>query len=273
MPKQKERPEMPNGGAGGGYDPVTHESPHPMPPPPPPPQPRAPANPPAVGNPIGGPGARLDVPTMRPPGFSAAPGAYIGPHGGRGSWQAPGFPPPPAFTDGVGPQSVHQLEPPLPIGTKATHFSGPLVSGGIPQSALWRLPHQIQGATPVGGTPILTTTFTVDWSMGNFSVTTQFPPNSLIISFAGVTAVPFTASPTFQLGSLSGGSDILTAGTFPAPGTPITFNPATGQLPLWDATGLQQPFQAFLTVNGNTGGTAGLGIILIQFLTIPQRWT
>lgn len=202
--------------------------------------------------------------------FERSPGHFI--KQGRG-FQAPGFPPPPAFTNGLGPQSAHQLEPPLPVGTKATHFSGPLVSGGIAQTPLWRQRGSIQGSAPIGGTPILTTTLSVDYSMGNFTVTTQFPPDSLIISFAGVTAVPFTASPTFQLGRLSGASDIISGGTFPAPGGPITFQPATGQLPLWDATGLQRPFQAFLTVNGNTGGAAGLGFILIQFVRIPQRWT
>lgn len=263
--KQKDRPEQPNGGAGGGYDPVTHERQHQAPPPQQPPrnQPQA-----TVGSAIG-----PDVPAVHSPQFSAAPGRYFNGKGARASWQAPGFPPPPAFTNGLGPQSAHQLAPPLPIGEKATHFSGPLVSGGIAQTPLWRPRGQLQGNAPIGGTPLLTTTLSVDYSMQNFTVTVQFPPDSLIISFAAVTAVPFTASPTFQLGSLSGGSDILTGGTFAAPGSPINFQPATGQLPLWNAIGLQVPFQAFLTVNGNTGGTAGLGFILIQFVRIPQRWT
>lgn len=272
MAKPKDRPEKANGGGGGGYDPVTHQSSHPAAQPPPPPQPRQPANPPVVGNPIGGPGARMDVPTGRPPGFSAAPGRYVDGHAGRGSWQAPGFPPPPMFTDGVGPQGAGQLEPPLPLGTLATHFSGPLVSGGIAQQTGWRPLGQLQVDGPIGGTPILSTSLTVDFSMGNFTVPVQFPSDSLAISFAGVTAVPFTTSPTFQLGGLPGGSDILTGGTFAAPGSPITFQPVTAQLPLWDAAGLQKPFQGFLTINSNTGGTAGLGFILIQFVRIPRRW-
>jgi len=257
---KKERPEASNGEAGGSYDPHTHARAHQSPPPPPPPP----------MNPQTGIMPAADVPQLHPPGFSAAPGRYMTANA-RVGWQAPGYPPPPA---GSTAQSAHNLMPPLPIGTKATHFSGPLVSGGIPQVSEWSAPHGgLMLNDPIGGTPILTTYLALDYSQGNFSVPVQFPEDSLIISYAAVTAIPFTASPTFQLGTLSGASDIVSGGAFPAAGSPVTFTATTGQLPLWDPPGLQQSFQAFLTVNGNTSGTAGLGFILFQFVRIPQRWT
>ena len=223
-----------------------------------------------VGSPVGGPGARLDVPTGRPPGWSAAPGSFIAQPGP--GWHAPGFPPPPA---GSTAQSAFNLQAPLPIGEKATHFSGPIVSGGIPQVPAWTAPHGGPMLTdPIGGSAILTAGLWVDYSQGNFTIPVQFPPDSLIVSIGTTTAVAFTAAPTFQLGTTSGGSQIGT-GTMPAPGGPLTFLDASGQLPLWgaqNATPPLVPFQAYLTVAGNTG-TAGLGVILVKFIRIAQRWT
>lgn len=272
MPKQN-RPEsephpMQHAGAGGGGG-----NPHPHVPPSAP-QPRVPPNTPqtTVGSAVGGPGARLDVPTMRPPGFSAAPGRYVDQPGGA-SWQAPGFPPPPA---GSTAESAFQLQAPLPIGEKATHFSGPIVSGGIPAVSGWTTPHGGPMLTdPIGGSANLTAGFWVDYSQGDFTIPIQFPPDSLIGAIGAATAVAFASAPTFQIGRTSGGSEIG-GGSMPAPGGPLTFIDATGQLPLWgaqDATPPLVPFQAFLTVAGNTGGAAGLGVILVQFIRIAQRWT
>jgi hypothetical protein len=125
---------------------------------------------------------------------------------------------------------------------------------------------------PIGGTPILTTYLTLDYSQGNFTVPVQFPEDSLVIGIASATAVAFTASPTFQLGRTPGASNVASGG-MPAPGAPLSFLAASGQLPLWGAAAPEAPFMAYLTVAGNAGGTAGLGFILVQFLRIPQRWT
>jgi hypothetical protein len=198
--------------------------------------------------------------------MEAAPGSFLSP---EQFFQSPTFPPP-----GLGkvPASVSGLQPPLPIGSKATYFSGPLMSGSIPQKATAGYPNA--SFAPVGGAALLTMALAVDYSMGNFTVPVQFPPDSVITGVAEVIAVPFTGTPPkFQLGTTSGAADIVAATAFPATAGPTTFAAAAGQLPLWGSTTPKVPFQASFTVTLNTGSTAGLALVLIQFARVPQKWT
>lgn len=197
--------------------------------------------------------------------FETAPGRHIFHNNGRATWTPPSFPPPPSENT---PAGMDALGAPLPIGTKATHFSGPIVSGGLPQVPVW----PDFASLAVGGSAMLSTTLAIDFGMGNFMVPLQFPSDALITGFAMATVVQFTTPPSFQVGKTPGAGDIA-GGSLPAPGGPLQFQPATGQLPLWDAAPPQRPFLAFLTVSGNTGGTAGLGFVLLQYVRIPQRWT
>lgn len=274
MAKHKDRPQQSNGGAGGGYQspeggwqqqPESHSASEPMT--------GVPPNTPqaVVGSPVGGPGLRLDVPTGRPPGFSAAPGAFVQP--GGTSWQAPGYPPSPGWET---PSGIEQLAVPLPIGEKATHFSGPIVSGGIPQNPLWRVPGSTpsEGPLPVAGTAVLTTTLTVDFSMGDFTIPVQFPEGSVLSMYGTTTLIGFDAAgPVAWSLKNAAGASLLNGSFLSAPNHAGPFA-AGNMLPLWDAAPPEIPFQAQLNVNGNTpAGTQGLGLIMIQYIRIPQRWT
>lgn len=147
----------------------------------------------------------------------------------------------------------------FPDGILATHVQGPLVSGPV---------GGVQGAA---GSAVLTLTLQIDWSMGNFSIPLKFPGGSFLQS---ITAVTYEAGlgATVQLGTQQGASDIGTV-TLPAKGAVAPAVPPNAQLPMWDDECPFCPFQAWLTVSGNTGATAGGAVVLITYARLAAPWS
>jgi len=175
---------------------------------------------------------------------------------------AMGFPPPgslPATFPPLGHTPTRIQEILVNAGAKATHFSGPIVSG-FPTAN-----HMSQQAA---GTAILACALRIDYSMGSFSLPIQFPHDAILLwaVSVGLTAFSGGAAPTLALGSAASGADILAATTVGAAGTAIT--PVTGILPPASAT---HPFQAYLTLT-NAGSTAGSAIILLLFARTTSLW-
>lgn len=163
---------------------------------------------------------------------------------------------------GHAPTSFRQMMSNLP-GTKATHITGPLVSGPVPGSPL------VAGAAP------LALTLMLDYTMGNFNLVLPFPPGSFIYSWMSIAFTGFNASPgpvAFGLGSQSGLTDIFSGGSFGSAGGEIDQN-ITGSLPLWNAVSPLVPFQAWLNVSGMAGATAGQGLIVLFYFRLPQAWS
>lgn len=186
------------------------------------------------------PGFTLDGP---PPAVSAA--AYP-------------LPMPPVY--GKAPTSMTQIVPNL--GDKASHFTGPVVSGP---------PGPPLGAANVQGAALFAFSFYVDYSMGGFSLPVQFPPNSILLWMITTTYAAFTGGtggPTVALGSAASGTDILAATTVTATAKGKSTTAITGCLPLPTDPA---PGQAFVTVVGN-GNTAGGAIISLIYLRPGRSW-
>lgn len=161
---------------------------------------------------------------------------------------------------GKAPTSFAQMQSKLP-GTKATHFMGPVVSGPA------------TGKNEASGTGAQALTLLLDYTMGNFSIPIQFPIGSFVYSWLSVTFVAFATGPVaFTMGSTSGATDILTAGSFGAAHGELDQN-ITGSLPLWDAVSPAVPFQGWLNVSGNTGGPGGQGLIVLFFFRLALPWS
>lgn len=213
--------------------------------------------PPPAPEPVPAPAAEAPPAPVEPlPAAPEAPASQGQP--GVPSLAAGSLPP----TLGKTPTSINQLLPTNPYGTKATHFTGPVVSGPTPGNPLG-----------VEGVAQLNFACQIDYTMGNFTLPIQFPTNSFLLSVTTVEYQVFSpnvTAPSISLGSTSGAADILAATVIPA-GTVTT--PIAGQLPLWTAVSPQVPFQAFLSVAGNTGNTAGGLFLLITYARLALKWS
>lgn len=156
---------------------------------------------------------------------------------------------------GKTPTSINQIL--LSGGAKATHFTGPVVSGNSAHEVL--------------GSALLAMAISVDYTMGNFSLPIQFPTDSLLLYFVTMPYAAFaggTGDTQVQLGTASGRNDIATANGFGALHT-ITINPVQGTLPF---SVDPNPFQCWITVN-NEGNTAGKGVVLLTYARLAQAWS
>lgn len=147
----------------------------------------------------------------------------------------------------------------FPDGVLATHFQGPLVSGPTPG---------VQGAA---GSATLTLTLQIDWSQGDYSIPIQFPGGCFLQSLSAITYETGLGA-SVQLGTQQGGSDIGTV-TLPAKGAVSPPQTPGAQLPVWDDQCPFCPFQAWLTVSGNTGATQGGAIVLITYVRLAAPWS
>jgi hypothetical protein len=108
----------------------------------------------------------------------------------------------------------------------------------------------------------------IDYSMGNFSLTIQFPANSFLygVSIEGLIAFTAATPPTVQLGRTAGGAQILAATPLSIVLRSVTNVPVIGSLPFPGDTGVLAPWQASLTVAGNAGtSTAGSNLVAIIY--------
>jgi hypothetical protein len=161
---------------------------------------------------------------------------------------------------GKTPTAINQIVANAP-GIITTQFTGPVVSGQINM-----------GTVP--GLALLALPILVDYSMGDFSLPIQFPPQSMLLWAATMVYNSFTGSSgptdtTFELGTAAGRNDILTAdGMGPIHTTAI--HPIQGTLPFAIDP---NPFQAWLSV-AQSGNTAGSGLIVLIFARLGQlKWS
>jgi hypothetical protein len=210
------------------------EQPPPQPAPPDPvPPPAAPPAPPAAG------AQRPAAPGLKGPGVAL-------------------FGAPPLL--GKTPTTVQQLL--ANFGGKATHFTGPVVSGGTP------------GAATVAGSALCALMLRVDYTMGNFTLPILFPADSILLWCTQQAYTAFTGGTldtTFALGRTSGGAEILAATNMGALHA-AAIEPVISSLPLSSDAPTFTPFQAYLTV-AQSGNTAGQGVIVIIFARGFNVWT
>lgn len=168
---------------------------------------------------------------------------------------APRIVPPPPF--GKTPTDISQII--YAAGAQATRTAAPIVSAPI-------------GMGQVPGLALLALPIYIDYSMGNFSLPMQFPPQCMLLWAATLVYASFTGSAgptdtTFQLGTASGRNDILAAdGMGPIHTTAI--HPVEGTLPF---AADPNPGQCWLTVN-NQGNTSGSGVITLIYFRTASNW-
>jgi hypothetical protein len=119
------------------------------------------------------------------------------------------------------------------------------------------------------GTGIIGLPLIVDYTMGNFSVTLQFPPNSFLyaVSITGLVAFTAVSAPTVQLGRTAGGAEILAATALSKVLRSVTNAPVIGSLPFPGDASVLPAWQASLTVAANGAGanTAGSNLVVILY--------
>ena len=210
---------------------------------PPDPVPPAPAPPPP-----------MDAAPVPPAGEAQPPAAPPAP-----GWKSPAqFAAPPLL--GKAPTTIQQLL--APLGAKATRFSGPVVSGGVP------------GSATVAGSALCALILRVDYTMGNFTLPILFPADSILLWCTQQAYTAFTGGTldtTFALGRTSGGAEILAATNMGALHA-AAIEPVISSLPLSSDAPTFTPFQAYLTV-AQSGNTAGQGVIVIIFARGFNVWT
>jgi hypothetical protein len=158
--------------------------------------------------------------------------------------------PPPLL--GAAPTTSTQLRGLVP-GSKASHFTGPVVSGPTPGS-----PDGIAGAA------VLTATFSIDYTMGNFALPIQFPVNSILLWAQSVVIVAYDlAEPTVELGTAANGADILALTPF-----------AGVRSSEWQAVTLGLPANGviYLSVAGNTGHASGQALVTLGYARCARAW-
>ena len=121
----------------------------------------------------------------------------------------------------------------------------------------------------VVGTGMLALPVIIDYTMGNLSLTIQFPPNTFLYAVSITCLVPFTAAtaPTVQLGRTAGGAQILAATSLSEVARSVVNALVMGSLPFPGDTGVLPAWQASLTVAGNAAGasTAGSNLVAIIY--------
>jgi hypothetical protein len=172
-----------------------------------------------------------------------------------------------------------------PIPTAGT----PPYLGGAPTSInqiIWapaRIPTTFTASVQSGdrsqgqvvGTATMALPLIIDYTMGDFSLTIQFPPNSFLYLVSVDGLIPFTFNaPTIRLGRTVGGAEIMAVNnlisevyvaTIPVGSTRRNQN-VLGSLPFPGDVGVLPPWQASLTVAGNAGtSTAGMGLVSILY--------
>ena len=119
------------------------------------------------------------------------------------------------------------------------------------------------------GTGLLALPLVIDYTMGNFSLNIQFPPNSFLyaVSITGLVAFTATTAPTVQLGRTAGGAEILAAAALPKTLRAVTNTPVLSSLPFPGDASVLPAWQASLTVAGNAAGanTAGSALVAIVY--------
>ena len=118
------------------------------------------------------------------------------------------------------------------------------------------------------GTGMLALPVIIDYTMGNFSLTIQFPPNTFLygVSITGLVAFTAVTAPTVQLGRTAGGAQILAATPLSAAARSVTDAPVIGSLPFPGDTAVLPAWQASLTVAGNGAGVSTAGSILVAII-------
>jgi hypothetical protein len=163
---------------------------------------------------------------------------------------------PPLF--GKTPTSISQILAST-LGSKGTHFTGPVVSGGTPGSGVAQ------------GSALLALAIQVDYTMGAFSLPLQFPADALILWATTLVYTAFaggTGDTSFTLGKTTGAADVLAAHNMGALHA-VSIVPAIGTLPLpSDAN----PGQLWINVTPN-GNTAGQGIIVLLYMRPFFKWS
>lgn len=159
---------------------------------------------------------------------------------------------------GKTPTSINQLFP-ANVGSKGTHFVGPVISGGPPGSGVTQ------------GSAVLALALQVDYTMGAFSLPLQLPADAIVL---WATTLVYTAwsggtgDTAFTLGRTTGAADILASTTMGALHA-VTIKPVTGTAPLpADAN----PGQIWINVTPNGTPTAGLGLIVILYMRPFFKW-
>lgn len=158
---------------------------------------------------------------------------------------------------GYTPTNVKQIF--ASVGPQATHFSAPVVSGPVP------------GSQAVPGAALLSLTLRLDYSMGNFTIPIQFPPNVILLWTAIAVQTAFTGGTqetAFVLGTTSGGSDILPVQAIAGAAGSMEIVPISGLLAPPPAA---NPFTAFLAVS-NYGNTAGSALVTIMYAPLYSAW-
>lgn len=147
----------------------------------------------------------------------------------------------------------------FPGSLQGTLFQGPVLSGPAPG---------IDGAV---GAARLTLSLQIDWTMGNFQIPVPFPGASFLLAVNAVTVQDGLAA-FITLGTEQGQGDICTVAPPPKDSTAPMVQPMV-QLPLWDAVLPQEPFVAWLNVSANTGATAGIAIVLVDYVRVAPAWS
>ena len=167
-----------------------------------------------------------------------------------------GWPPAPL---GKTPTGINQLFP--TYGPKATHFTGPVVSGPPAGSTIG-----------VAGGDVCALVLALDYTMGNFSLPIQFPPDAILLYAALNEPVAFnTAQPSVSLGSQTALVDVLPATVFPGGGKNVQAS-AAGVIPPPGSVAPVVSGQVWLNVTLNTGNTSGLGLIVLGYARTPRPW-
>jgi hypothetical protein len=142
-------------------------------------------------------------------------------------------------------------------GAQASRTTAPFVSGPI-------------GTGQVPGLALLCLPIYLDYSMGNFNLSMQFPPQCMLLWAATLVYNAFNGGvdTTFQLGTGSGRNDILVATSMGAIHT-TAIHPVTGTLPYPIDP---NPGQLWLGVN-NSSATAGTGLINLIYMRTAAKWS
>jgi hypothetical protein len=176
------------------------------------------------------------------------------------------FPPPssiPPTLPPLGHVPTHIGELYANVGTKASAFSGPVVSGR---------PNANHLDDSVWGSAILALPLRIDYSMGNFTLPIQFPRDAILLGTIQLGVTAFTTAPTLSLDADPlATTTLVPIGAAPAAGEQESNLAVTTALPGAAAVAPEVPFQAFLAVSGNTG-TAGASILLILFARVTPNW-
>ncbi|HEY6290745.1 MAG TPA: hypothetical protein VI455_04175 [Terriglobia bacterium] len=182
-----------------------------------------------------------DLPDIPPPETQAPPGVQAAP---------------PRGYLGFVPTNINQVL--ANLGPKATHFTGAVVSGGVP------------GSVFCDGSALCCLLLQVDYTMGTFSLPVVFPQASILLWCATMVLVPFAGGAddaTVALGRTLSGSEILAAQDMGALYA-LTVEPVTGTLGLpTDAN----PYQCYVTFNSE-GNTSGQGFVVLMYARSWATW-